>query len=153
MARMIRIGVVEPSVRGLAAQLGQACPRANATSGTSAQGDCLAGVVQQWIQANMLYLPDPPNNELIAVPSFTLKMAAGDCDDLTVLYCSLAGAAGLRAGFTTGTTNQFAVEPTHVLPIVFTSAGWMPAEVCTDQLSLGQWPPGFRLARFYEVAQ
>ena len=48
----------------------------------------------------------------VKLPRDTLKRSTGDCDDLTVLYCSLLEAAGSETGFIT--------VPGHIYPVVNT---------------------------------
>ena len=48
----------------------------------------------------------------IKLPRDTLSRGTGDCDDLTVLYCSLLEAAGIETGFIT--------VPGHIFPAVNT---------------------------------
>jgi len=42
------------------------------------------------------YIADPENNESIQSPFETLDIEGGDCEDLTILACSLLGNAGIK---------------------------------------------------------
>lgn len=50
----------------------------------------------------------------ISLPRDTLKRITGDCDDLTVLYCSLLETAGTETGFITVPEHIFSVFNTKV---------------------------------------
>ena len=61
-------------------------------------------------------------HDRVSFPGQTLAEGAGDCDDLVVLFCALAEAAGLRAGVV--------VEADHVLAVV--DSGWAPSALLED---------------------
>ena len=48
----------------------------------------------------------------VSLPRDTLRRFAGDCDDLTVLYCTMLESAGIETGFVT--------VPGHIFPVVNT---------------------------------
>jgi tetratricopeptide (TPR) repeat protein len=71
-------------------------------------------------EQGMLYQADPTSPFTLAqenpmtvdsvnLPRDTLKRATGDCDDLTVLYCTLLETVGIDAGFIT--------VPGHIYPV------------------------------------
>ncbi len=55
-------------------------------------------IINVWVVKNIHYIPDP-NFELIQEPEQTLKLRAGDCDDVAVLMASMYQAVGLRTKF------------------------------------------------------
>jgi hypothetical protein len=52
--------------------------------------------VYRYIVKNFTYIPDPENGESINSPFETLDTKGGDCEDLTILACSLLENIGIR---------------------------------------------------------
>ena len=80
-------------------------------------------VYEALIQAGMIYQIDPISPftraqedsyvvDSVKLSRDTLKRGTGDCDDLTVLFCSLLESAGIETGFIT--------VPGHIYPVVNT---------------------------------
>jgi len=78
----------------------------------------------------------------ISLPRDTLQRITGDCDDLTVLYCSLLEAAGTESGFITVPGHIFAafntgipvqefrrLHPDRAMGIPLEGELWLPVEV------------------------
>ena len=78
----------------------------------------------------------------ISLPRDTLKRITGDCDDLTVLYCSLLETVGIETGFITTPGHIYAVfntrasgqsykqiHPERVMTIAVDGELWIPVEV------------------------
>jgi len=55
-------------------------------------------IVNAWVAKNINYVRDP-NFELVQRPEETLKLRAGDCDDVAVLLASMYEALGLKTKF------------------------------------------------------
>jgi hypothetical protein len=58
-----------------------------------------------WISKRFTYVSDPHGLEYVASPNQTLKILAGDCDDLAVLLATLYRSVGLDAGVALIDTN------------------------------------------------
>jgi hypothetical protein len=78
----------------------------------------------------------------ISLPRDTLKRITGDCDDLTVLYCSLAETVGIESGFITIPGHIFAVfntgvdarefeqvHPDRSMTVPIDGSLWVPVEI------------------------
>lgn len=78
----------------------------------------------------------------ISLPRDTLKRITGDCDDLTVLYCSLLETAGTETGFITVPGHIYAafntkiaardyakVQPDRAMTINLDGELWVPVEI------------------------
>ena len=52
--------------------------------------------IYRYIVEGFTYIADPENNESIQSPFETLDIEGGDCEDLTILACSLLGNAGIK---------------------------------------------------------
>ena len=61
-------------------------------------------IVNAWVAKNINYVRDP-NFELVQRPEETLKLRAGDCDDVAVLLASMYEALGLKTKFALVDTN------------------------------------------------
>ncbi len=55
-------------------------------------------IINVWVAKNIHYIPDP-NFELVQDPKQTLRLRAGDCDDVAVLMASMYQAVGLKTKF------------------------------------------------------
>lgn len=75
-----------------------------------------AVAVFEWVRNNIRYTRDPTNIELFQRPRRTVELKTGDCDDFSILICSLLGSIGhvcmLRViGIT---AND---QPEHIYPL------------------------------------
>ena len=132
----------DPRIRQLAASVAKLCePR---------DGACQASALLAWVRYWMHFLADP-GHELIQDPIITLRLGVGDCDDLSVLYATIAEAMGLNAAYVTGSPIATSSLPRHVLPAVGANGRWIPAEVCHPSLPFGTWPPDFEIHRIYPI--
>ena len=101
----------------------------------------------------MLYQPDPktpftfvqgnPTSvDSISIPRDTLKRITGDCDDLTVLFCSLLETAGIDTAYITTPGHIFAafntklppqsyrdLHPDRAMTIMLDNELWVPVEI------------------------
>lgn len=53
--------------------------------------------IARWIRANVRYMMEPPDTEVLRGPWDTLRHRLGDCDDLAILWCTLCRAVGIDA--------------------------------------------------------
>lgn len=86
------------------------------------------------------YRRDPHQVEWVQSPWHTLRIGAGDCDDMSVLIAAVMGATGARYRFVTFKANRMLPsEWTHVLPeILVPGKGWIAVDMSVMQ------PNGFR---------
>lgn len=111
-----------------------------------------ARLLQQWVSANIRYIHDPPDHELIQTPQYTLQQRAGDCDDQAILLAALLTSLGHPLS---PSDEQLVVQhPTRFLALglnglplshvmVQTKVGpqWLGAETIVPK-PLGWMPPG-----------
>jgi tetratricopeptide (TPR) repeat protein len=101
----------------------------------------------------------------ISLPRDTLSRITGDCDDLTVLFCSLLETAGVETGFITvpghiylavntteATRNYRNVHPNRALTLNVDGELWVPVEVTMVGSNgfLDAWIRGAELWNSYE---
>jgi transglutaminase-like putative cysteine protease len=55
-----------------------------------------AAAIQYWIRNNITYISDPTDNEYFAKPEETIATRGGDCEDFSILFCSMCMAVGVR---------------------------------------------------------
>ncbi|MCP4162955.1 MAG: tetratricopeptide repeat protein, partial [Deltaproteobacteria bacterium] len=80
--------------------------------------------------------------DAISLPRNTLKRATGDCDDLTVLFCSLLETAGIETAFITvpghiyaafntkvAARNYKEIHPSKEMSINIDGSLWVPVEI------------------------
>jgi hypothetical protein len=71
--------------------------------------ECKALTLYNFITHNLTYHPDPNGQELIRTPNETLAYGRGDCEDLAILFVSLAKTVGLDARIAFTRRHTFAV--------------------------------------------
>ncbi len=58
--------------------------------------ECKLVKLYEYVTNKFSYLPDPPGEEIIQSPEDTLRRKTGDCEDLAILFVSLAEGAALK---------------------------------------------------------
>lgn len=101
----------------------------------------------------------------VSLPRDTLKRITGDCDDLTVLFCSLLETVGLETGFITVPGHIFPVvntgvetrdyqklHPDRTMTINVDGELWLPIEITLlgSQNFMEAWIRGAQLWKAYE---
>lgn len=105
-------------------------------------------------ELNLIYQPDPVlpfslikpgepvNNDTVSLARDTLVLGSGDCDDLTILFCSLLECIGIETGFITTPGHIFPVfntgekarafanlHPDRSMTFVYNNELWIPIEI------------------------
>jgi transglutaminase-like putative cysteine protease len=90
------------------------------------------------------YRRDPYQVEWVQNAWHTLRMKAGDCDDLSVLICSVMGATGAQYRFVTLKADRLRPDEfSHIFPeIQVPGKGWVAADLSVSE-PLGYRPSGF----------
>lgn len=127
-------------------------------------------------EIGMLYQVDPTSpftkvqeNTLlvdsVSLPRDTLKRITGDCDDLTVLYCSLLETVGIETGFITvpghiypavntgvETRDYAELHPDRTMTISIDGELWLPIEITLlgSQNFMEAWIRGAELWQMYD---
>src|SRR5690348_15235618 len=144
MRRLIDSGVKNPRINALAVSILQ-------QSGAP-QHDPLAEAraIYSWMLANIRFVNDPVGvdqdgtinaKETLRTPETTLNIAAGDCDDFTVLMSTLLQSIGLSTRIITVASDpsdpsQF----THVYPEVLIDGEWIPVDAARPGAQFGLAP-------------
>lgn len=56
--------------------------------------ECMALTIGEWVQENITYVHE--GRELFQSPETTMRLGAGDCDDMTTLICSCLQTVGIK---------------------------------------------------------
>ncbi len=142
MTKFARTRSVHPEIRRIGIGLARGCP--------SKDYACIAESTLAWMRTWLRYVPDPPS-ELVQDPLFTLEVGGGDCDDLSPVFASILRSVGGKVAFATGSTSPIAVDPTHILPLIYIDGAWWPIEVSSASLPAGHFPPAFRLMETHQI--
>jgi transglutaminase-like putative cysteine protease len=137
MRDIVRRYKAHPDIRELALSIVDHLP--------AKQWAAQAAAIMYWVRANVKYIKDPSGVEAIHSPENILKLGHGDCDDLSILYCSLAESIGHKTQFLAVKLKQPNGRPTphfcHVLPRTLVGNRWFCAEL-TQPMEFGQCPRG-----------
>lgn len=93
MVAMIRTAITSATVRTVALAIAQRSPERDAAA--------QAAAIFAWVQDHYRFRRDPVGVESLSRPEYMLRQifatgyAYGDCDDVTMLICALAGALGI----------------------------------------------------------
>jgi predicted transglutaminase-like cysteine proteinase len=78
--------------------------------------------IYYWVCANIRYMRDPFDTEMVSEPDQILKVRSGDCDDIATLLAAMLMAAGNRCSFRLAAFTS-PPTPSHVFVVVHTPAG------------------------------
>ena len=107
-----------------------------------------AAAIQRYVQKEIRYTRDVAGVETIQTPIATLSLAAGDCDDQSILFGSLASSIGIPVRYVAvGRTHG---SLTHVLPYVNIDGKWLACE-CIYDWPMGKNPPGVADTEYIDV--
>lgn len=129
MSQLTRDGAKNYAVHMAAISRSRSCPQKD----YACEVRCLHAFVRDGIR----YVQDPKDVERVQSPDVTLQIAAGDCDDKSVLLASLLEAMGHPTRFV-----AIGFEPgifSHVYVETKIGARWIPLET-TEPVAAG-WEP------------
>lgn len=132
MRSIVRAWRIDPGIRELALRLTARCP--------SGDWVCEVRSLHTWVQTNIRYVADVLEVETLQTPDLTLKEAAGDCDDQSMLLAALLQAIGHPARFVAVDLGD-GRGLSHVFVETPIGAYWVAAET-TEPWELGRKPPG-----------
>lgn len=108
-----------------------------------------ARAIYRFVSREIRYQRDPIDIETVQSPEVTLRVKAGDCDDMVALVAALAQSIGLPVRFRIlGYTER---ELVHILPEIYASGRWYPADTTEPGKGFGWRPPRFPIERIYTL--
>lgn len=99
--------------------------------------------IHDFVKNNIRYVRDVANVETLQTPVKTLQLMAGDCDDQTILFCSLLAAIGHPTRMVAMSEYQNG-QFSHVFPQAKIGSYWVTAECIFKDYALGQMPPNIQ---------
>lgn len=152
MAQLARQYKVNPVIRQTSARIVQACPEKDDLSEATA--------LQNWVRSNIRYVGDVLDVETVQTPDYTLQERYGDCDDQSVLLCTLLLAIGIPAAYCALGTDGGPY--CHVMPIAIvrqhTQVIHVPLETTLsrdpqtgDPVGPGWFPQNATCIRFWHI--
>ena len=131
MVKMARAFKTDLNVNQLAVSLVSNCPSKDYRAELVA--------IQHFCRDQIRYTRDVEGVETLRTPVQTLKLGAGDCDDKSILFCSLAGSVGFPTRFCAIGVRG---EPfSHVMPQARLGSGWINCETIVAGVEIGWFPP------------
>jgi hypothetical protein len=105
----------------------------------------------RYVGHNIRYQKDPVGIETVQAPLVTLKIGAGDCDDLSGLLIGLALSIGvsIRVRVVGYSKDDF----THIWPEFFVEGKWWPADATEFNRGFGWRPPRFPVEKTYTLKE
>lgn len=133
-------GQADPQIRQLALEIVDGVPNRDSVGEINA--------VYQWVKSNIAFRGEL--DETVQTPEVTIKFAAGDCDDHSVLVAALLGSIGYTWEFKTVAVNG-QEDFTHVYAEIYDGNGqvvtsydpadWIAMDTTVDEAYPG-WQPG-----------
>jgi len=140
MRRLIEQGKKDPDIHTLAAKiLRDACVLAE----YAPAGEMLAvKAVYDSVMRNIRYTPDVTGKETLHGAIDIVRLRIGDCDDFTILICSLLETIGKTTRIVTISSHSDDPKQfSHVFPEVYVSdRGWIPLDVARKAAAFAKGP-------------
>lgn len=113
--------------------------------------------VYYWVLRSLRFTRDIRGKETLHSADEILRLRAGDCDDYTILMCSLLGSIGHKLRIVTisnlgpdpetGAPGEF----THIYPEDYISGRWIPLDAARRRPALGRGPRHYTRKRVWDV--
>lgn len=137
MCRLIEQGKKDPRIHELAAAIVSRCGAEYTPAGELAA----ARAVYQWGMSNIRYTPDVTEKETLHSAWDIRRLQIGDCDDFTILFCSLFETIGKQTRIVT--ISSHAEDPkqfSHVFPEVLVLGRWVPIDAARKGAAFAKGP-------------
>jgi transglutaminase-like putative cysteine protease len=131
MARLVRQYKRDPGINLLALELTRGLPSYDSIGEVRA--------LQQYVRDRIRYVMDVEGVETLRTPLVTIEYEAGDCDDKSILLCTLAATIGYPVQFiAVGFDGE---NFSHVLGAVKVGTRCIPCETILPGKDIGWFPP------------
>lgn len=128
MAALVRRDHQDARIRKLAERIVRNCPGHGF--------ECEIKSIYDFCRDDVTYRRDPVDSERVQDARRTLQSGVGDCDDKTLLLCSLLSAMGHRTRF--GLLSNSPRDWSHVFCEVFISGRWIALDPTPEKFIAGQ---------------
>lgn len=117
-----------------------------------------AQTIYEYVKANFRFVNDPVGSdgpkETLRPAVEILRLGAGDCDDFTVLLCSLLGTIGFRTHIVTVASDpRDPSQFTHVYPEVEIDDEWIPVDAARPGAAFGLAPRRVYRSKTWETPE
>jgi Transglutaminase-like superfamily len=147
MRRLIDQGKKDPEIHELAAQIIRRLP---ADDGSSAVATQKARAIFDAVSRNVRFTFDVHGNETLHAAADIVRLGIGDCDDFTVLICSLLKTAGADCRIVTIATDPSG-EFSHVYPEAEINGQWIALDAARKFAAFGKSPSHYTRKRAWSV--
>lgn len=136
MRGLVDAGQLDPLIRHIAVSVISDAPERS--------GPAELGALLEWVRAGVRFVRDPLDAEYIQSPAWLAQrifeggQAVGDCDDMAVLFATLAEAVGYPTRFAVVAPDAGAFS--HVYVEAYVDGAWTPADPSAKSRALG-WAP------------
>lgn len=139
MNRLIDQGKKDPRIHELGAKI---LREARVPPAFNPHADFLAiRAVSHWIPRNIRYTRDVIGKETLHSAAEIVDLGIGDCDDFTILICSILETIGIRCRIVT--ISSHSLDPsqfTHVFPEAKAGARWIPVDFARKNAGFAKGP-------------
>lgn len=147
MRRLIDQGKKDPVIRELAANI----IRDARVPAFDFAGESRA--IYDWVRQNLRFTRDVYGVETLQAAREIVRLGIGDCDDFTVLICSLLGTIGHRARIVTISKPDDEKNFSHVFPQDCLSGSWITMDAARRDPAFGHDPENVDRVRVWSVSR
>jgi predicted transglutaminase-like cysteine proteinase len=148
MRRLIEKGKKDPAVHECAAWI----LRAGRVPAFDWTGECRA--IYDWVRRNIRFTRDVYGKETLHAAPEILRLGIGDCDDFTILICSLLGTIGVKTRIVTVSNRGEDPEQfSHVYPEAYVEGEgrWIPLDAARRNPAFARGPENFFRKRVWNT--
>lgn len=147
MRRLIEQGKKDPVIRELAARI--------ITSAGIPAFDFVgeSRAIYDWVRANLRFTRDVYGVETLQAAREIVRLGIGDCDDFTVLICSLLGTIGHRTRIVTISKPEDEKNFSHVFPQDNLNGAWITLDAARMNPAFGKDPESVDRVRVWSVTR
>jgi len=147
MRRLIEAGKKDPLVHEAAARI----IRSSGIPAYDWLGECRA--IYEWVKRNIRFTRDVYGKETLHAAPEILRLGIGDCDDFTILICSLLGTIGIKTRIVTVSNRGEDPEQfSHVYPEARVEDRWIPLDAARRNPYFGRAPENFFRKRIWDTS-
>jgi Transglutaminase-like superfamily len=146
MRRLIDQGKKDPKIHEAAAQI----IRASAVPAYDWGGEIRA--IYNWVLHNIRFTRDVYGKETLHAAPEILRLGIGDCDDFTILICSLLGTIGHKTRILTISKPGDERNFSHVFPQVFVNGQWLTLDAARRGAAIGRNPENVDRVRIWDTS-
>jgi hypothetical protein len=147
MRGLIDQGKRDPTIHELAARI----IRGAGVAPFDWRGEATA--IFAWVRGNIRFTRDVYGDEALHTAPEIVRLGIGDCDDFTVLICSLLETCGHHTRIVTISSNPSDPEAfSHVFPEVELEGRWIPVDVGRKSPAFGKGPEHYFRRREWDAS-